>query len=43
MSHHLKSLFFAASISAALLMTSFVEVSAAEKPFSDTKKTEIEK
>jgi protein-disulfide isomerase len=43
MSHHLKSLFFAASVSAALTMTSVTDLTAAEKPFSATKISEIEK
>lgn len=43
MPHRLKSLFFAASVSVALTMTSIADVSAAEKPFTDAKKTEIEK
>jgi len=43
MSYRLKSLFFAASVSAALTMTSITDVTAAEKPFSTAKTSEIEK
>ena len=43
MSHRLKSLFFAASVSAALTMTSVTDLTAAEKPFSAAKISEIEK
>lgn len=43
MSDRLKSLFFAASVSATLTMTSMTDVTAAEKPFSAAKTSEIEK
>ncbi len=43
MLHRLKPLFFAAVVSTALTMSSFVDATAAEKPFSDAKKSEIEK
>lgn len=43
MPHRFKSYLFATGLSAILAMTSFNDVTAAEKPFSDAKKTEIEK
>lgn len=43
MSHRLKSLFFATAILTTLAMAPFAEANAAEKPFSDAEKSEIEK